>query len=183
MHPLRRVAVVSLAALAWPLLLAGCSGDDAAEPQVDEPVPATVREGLASLFAGDHADAATEEQGRCFAGELLDRVSLDRLHAAGVVDGAVVVADRTSLPPDLAADWADAQLACVDFVEASTRAQVAVSKGAVDAGAYAACLRDTLDEATVRAALVAGLTGEFADPAVDRMATAQDDCAQQARRG
>jgi hypothetical protein len=159
--------------------LTGCSGDDADRPAVDEPVPATVRDGLATLFAGDHPDRTTEEQARCFSEELLGRAGLDRLHAAGVVDGSVVVTDLDTLPPDLAADWADAQMACTDFVEASTRAQVAVSKGAVDADAYAACLRDALDDATVRAALVAGLTGSFEDPSVDRLAAAQDDCAQQ----
>ena len=178
------VSLLTRALLAsLPLLLTGCSGDDADGPRADEPVPATVRDGLATLFAGDHADVTTEQQGRCFAEELLDRVSLDRLHAAGVVDGAVVVTDRTTLPPDLAADWADAQMQCVDFVEASTRAQVAVSKGAVDDAAYAACLRSAVDDATVRAALVAGLTGAFDDPAVDRLATAQDDCAAQAGSG
>ena len=41
----------------------------------------------------------------------------------------------------MAGDWADAQLACADFVEASTRAQVKVTKGDLDGEAYAACLR------------------------------------------
>ena len=82
----------------------------------------------------------------------------------------------TSLPPlpeDVAGDWADAQLACADFVEASTRAQVKVTKGDLDGEAYAACLRQKLTDDEIRAAVAASLSGDFDAAEVSALSTAQ----------
>ena len=70
----------------------------------------------------------------------------------------------------LAETWVDAQLDCGDFVEASTRAQQRVTKGKIDAEAYADCLRGELSEEQMRDALVATMQSEFGDPAVAALA-------------
>ena len=46
--------------------------------------------------------------------------------------------------------WVDAQFACTDYVEESTRALVAQSKGKLDPEAYAACLREALTDDELR---------------------------------
>jgi hypothetical protein len=160
------------------LVASGCSGDDASG---DEPDRAPIDAGLASIYAGDHAGEEDAAAGECFADELSD-VSADRLREAGVLDDDfAVVSELPPLDPDLAEAWVDAQLACGDFVEASTRAQQRVTKGKIDAEAYAGCLREELSEAQVRAALVATMQSEFEDPAVATLAQAQDTCAAEAK--
>lgn len=153
------------------VLGSGCSED---EPEPDR---TTVREGLADLFAGDHAGEPEQADGACFARELTDRVSDAELREAGVLDENGEVTDVPALPADLAEDWVGAQLACVDFVEASTRAQERATKGKLDDAAYAACLTESLPDERLRAALVATLTGSFDDPAVTELGQAQDTCA------
>ena len=77
-----------------------------------------------------------------------------------------------------AAAWVDAQLACVDYVEASLRALLTQTRGGLDAEAYAACLRDALSEAEIRAALEQTLSGGFDSPEVAALADAQASCAE-----
>jgi hypothetical protein len=162
------VAVVLSGALA----LAACSDDGSG----DGPERRAIDEGLASLYAGDHAGAEDAAAGRCFADELSD-VSADRLQEAGVLDGSgEVVSDLPPLDRELAETWVDAQLACADFVDASARAQQRATKGRIDAEAYAECLRDELSEEQVRDALVATMQADFDDPAVATLAAAQDAC-------
>jgi hypothetical protein len=168
-----RAALVMLSLLA----ATACSGDELP----DELPPEQVKDGLAALFAGDHAGDDEAEDGRCFADELTERVSLERLREADVLDDRLrVVADVPPLPQDVAEDWVDAQLACVDFVAASTRAQERATKGALDEDAYADCLTEALSGDRIRAALVATLMGSFDDPAVNDLGAAQDTCARTA---
>ena len=165
-----RPLVVVLATLA---AVAGCSGDDSP----DEAVPEQVSEGLAALFAGDHAADEDAPAATCFADELAARVTLAQLREAGVVgDDDRVVADVPPLPADLAHDWAAAQLACTDFVEESTDAQVRISKGRLDADAYAACLREALPEEALRAAVAASLAGRWDSAELADLADAQGSC-------
>lgn len=170
---LRPVLVLAL------LALAGCTSDDPA------PAPpgdlAAIRADLAALFAGDHPGERESEAGACFAEELTDRVGTERLRDGGVLDASYdVVADVPPLPEDLAADWADAQFACTDFVEESTRAQVKVTKGRIDTDAYAACLRAALTEDEMRAAVVDSLTGDWSGVDLARLGQAQTECALEA---
>jgi hypothetical protein len=165
------------AACAALVLLSSCTGDDSSG---DEEGRARIDEGLAAIYAGDHPSDEDAAAGECFADELSD-VTEDQLRDAGVVDGSGdVVADLPPLDADLAQTWVSAQLACADFVEASTRAQQRVTKGKIDAGKYAGCLRDELSEEQVRDALVATMRSEFGDPAVAALAAAQDTCSREA---
>lgn len=173
-RPARAVGVGLV--LAGLLVVAGCTGEDAAPPAAD-PVPQTVRADLAELWAGDAPSRQDAAAGRCFADALAERMTLADLRDAGLVDGSdAVVADLPVLDETAARDWVTAQLTCVDFVEESTRAQVAATKGALDQPAYAACLGEALDDAAVSAALVATLSGGFDSPAVERLSRAQVDC-------
>lgn len=157
------------------LLLAGCSDDSSEE--ASPAVPVDVRAGLAALYAGDHAEETDTADGACFADELADRVSLDELREAGLVTGSDdVAAVVPRLSDELAARWVDAQFACVDFVEESARAQVAASKGAIDAEAYAACLRAEITGAQLKAAAAQALTGDLTGADVARLSTAQLTC-------
>ena len=92
-----------------------------------------------------------------------------------------VVEEPPPLPEDVAGDWADAQLACADFVKASTRAQVKVTKGDLDGETYAACLRQELTDDEIRSALAASLMGDFDAAAVSTLSTAQSSCAKLAK--
>jgi hypothetical protein len=92
-----------------------------------------------------------------------------------------VVAEPPPLPDELAGHWAMAQLACADFIEASTRAQVKVTHGALDSEAYAACLRRSLTDGEIRAAVTASLAGHFGAPEVVGLSRAQSTCAQRAK--
>lgn len=162
------------------LVLAGCSADDEA-PQVD----AELRDGLAALYAGDHAlPAGGQAEGRCFADALLDRASPDELRAAGLVDREGAVPDVTpELDPAFAGVFVDAQLACTDLVEASTEAQFVLSKGTLDRTAYAACLTEELGDDDQRAALVAAVSGQWDDPALTSLSAAQAHCARSSGAG
>jgi hypothetical protein len=156
------------------LLAVGCSGDEPPD-RVDADV---TRDGLGALFAGDHPGDRETAAGRCFARELTDRVPRERLREAGVLDASYgVVADLPPLPAGIAEDWARAQLACTDFVAESTRAQVTISKGRIDAERYAGCLRRTLDEAELEAAVAGTLAGDWDAPAVASLGAAQARCA------
>ena len=158
------------------MFLSSCGGDDAGS----EPDRTKVDEGLAALYAGDHPSEEDAAAGECFAHELSD-VSADQLREAGVVDGSgEVVADLPPLDQELAETWVDAQLGCVDFVEASTRAQERITQGRIDAEAYARCLRGELSDDYLRRALVATVRSAFDDPAVNELAQAQDTCAAEA---
>lgn len=162
------------------LVLAGCSADDEA-PQVD----AELRDGLAALYAGDHAlPGGDQAEGRCFSDALLDRASPEELREAGLVDAAGAVPDVVpELDPDFARVFVDAQLACTDLVEASTEAQFVLSKGSLDRTAYAACLTDELDDDGQRAALVAAVSGAWDDPALAALTDAQNRCARSSGAG
>jgi len=171
------VPTVLLLAVAPFAALAACSGDDGGGSGPDR---AKVDDGLAALYAGDHPSEDDSAAGACFAEQLGD-VSTQTLRDAGIVDDTgAVVADLPPLDEDLADIWVDAQLECTDFVEASTRAQEKVTKGAIDDRAYAACLAEALTDEQVHDALVATVSGSFDDPAVDRLAQAQDVCSDQA---
>jgi hypothetical protein len=165
------------------LALAGCQSgqsDPAGDPGAT-PDPAAIRSGLASLFAGDHPGSRENAEGKCFAEKLTATVTPEQLRSAGVLDASYdVVAEPPPLPEEVAAEWADAQLACADFVEASTRAQVKVTKGDLDSEAYAACLRGKLSDDEIRAAVAASLAGEFDSAAVAELSAAQSACAKRA---
>jgi hypothetical protein len=174
LRPLR-----TLVCLVPGLLLAAsaCTGDELP----DEASAAVTRDGLAAMFAGDHPGDDDTETSRCFAEELTARISADQLRDAGVVDGeGYVVAELPPLPADVAASWADAQFACADFVEQSTRAQVKITRGRIDAEEYAACLRRELTEDDMRAATTSSLTGDWDSPALAALADAQPQCARSA---
>jgi hypothetical protein len=146
------------------------------------PDPSAIRSGLASLFAGDHPGSRENTEGACFAEKLTAAVSPEKLQSAGVLDASYdVVADPPPLPEDVAGDWADAQLACADFVEASTRAQVKVTKGDLDGEAYATCLHRRLSDDEIRAAVAASLSGDFDAAAVAELSSAQSQCAKAAK--
>jgi hypothetical protein len=171
-----RASIVLLAGL----LLIGCS-DDGPDSDADGPSRAKVEQGIADLYAGDHATDQDTESGACFAQELLDRAGVDRLRNAGIVtDSGEVVAELPAFDAETARLWVDAQFECVDYVEESTRALLAQTKGKLDQKTYAACLRDALTEDQLRAAVEATLTGEWESPEVAALATAQADCRQAA---
>ncbi|CAN5500229.1 hypothetical protein BH11ACT8_BH11ACT8_31460 [soil metagenome] len=160
----------------------GCSGD--AEPAAD-PSPSVVLllrdsdgvRGLARAYAGDHPDAQDLAEGKCFAERLQADESLD-LRAAGIVDATNAVVDPLPVFDEATAEaWIDAELACVDYADASARAILVQSKGAVDAESFTACLRAGLSDEQVRAALVDTLTGDFASDAVSLLSSTQADCA------
>jgi len=164
------------------LALASCQSEGADPADGPTPDQAEIRSGLAALFAGDHPGARETTEGDCFAERLTRAVSTQELRSAGVLDASYdVVTEPPPLPADVAGEWADAQLACTDFVEASTRAQVKVTKGDLDQQAYAACLRRQLTGDDIRAALTASLSGDFDDPDVARLSAAQSACAKQAK--
>lgn len=181
-----------LAAVGVLAVLAGCSSDPGSDPEpggeqspsaaasssavpVDESV---VRTDLADLFTGSDGAGTRPADGRCFADALLERVPLDDLVAAGLVDSSGRVPDALpALDPALAEQWVDAQSSCVDYVAASTAALQAQSKGRLDAAAYRRCLRTALSPAAVREAQVQALSGGMGGPAVADLADAQSRCA------
>jgi hypothetical protein len=174
-------ALTPLAAAAVLLGVVGCSADESSGSRSTDPEVADARAGLAALFAGDHPGPRDTANGECFAEELTSTTSLDALREAGVLDASYgVVEDLPALRPDVAEAWADAQFACTDFVEESTRAQQAATKGGVDGEAYAACLRGALDEAEMKAAVVDSLVGNWQGPALLSLGRAQSDCAEDA---
>ncbi len=165
--------------------LSGCTGDDgSAGPSSSGPDAAQrseIREGLAAHFAGDRPDDRKQQAADCFAEELTERRSVDQLRDTGVLDADWdVVPELPILPEDLATDWAAAQLACTDYVAESTRAQVDITKGKVDAASYADCLQGALTEVQMRAALVDTLTGDWSGVDLARLGRAQTDCADRA---
>jgi hypothetical protein len=179
----RPSAVVRLLAvpLVVPLLgLAACSGEaPAADPGPSaDPARSAARESLVQVFAGDQPTEQGLAEGECFADELLADVTPGDLQEYGVLDqDYAVVAGRGSLPPGLAKPWAESQLHCVSFLEASTRAQRAATKGRLDAPAYRSCLADAVDEAQALEGTTAALQGEWGDPALARLGSAQSACA------
>ena len=164
-------------------LLAACSSSPTDSPDgrasgapaaYDE---AAVRDGLAGLFAGDDPRPRDVRAGECFADRLLSDTSPEELREGGLVaDDGGAAAELPPLSPDLAGTVADAQLACIDVVDSSTRALTAVRKGDLDAEAYGGCLRRELPRSAQRAALVATLTGTWDDPALERLARVQVAC-------
>lgn len=172
------------------MLLVGCSssvGEPSGEPAATTPAvydAAAVREDLAALFAGDAPGRRDVAAGECFADRLLSTTTPEELREGGLVavDGGAV-AEVPTLPEGLAGEVADAQLACTDVVDSSTRAVTAVRRGDLDARAYAGCLRRALPRAAQREALVATLTGEWEDPALERLARAQAGCVEEQRDG
>ena len=166
--------------LVGPLLsLTACTSSDeeptAAAPTVDE---AGLVEGLEAMYAGDNPDPDDLTEGDCFADALLASTSPEMLRDAGLVDASyAVVTDIPKLEGDLAGPVADAQLGCTDFIEDSTAAQVAITKGGLDREAYAECLTGELDADTIRASVIASLMGEWGHPAIERLSTSQTTCA------
>jgi hypothetical protein len=163
------------------VLTTSCSSPSAAPP---DPAPTVderaVAEGLAALYAGDGPDREDVREGDCFAEELLGSTEPEELRAGGLLDASYAVPEELpALDPGLAGPVADAQLACTDFIADSTAAQVSITKGRLDADAYAACLRGALDQEAVRAGVIASLLGDFGDPAVQALSDAQAGCADQ----
>lgn len=181
MPQVRHLAAV--AALSCGVALTACQSEESPRPADTSATPdlAQIRFGLGVLFAGDHPGDRETADGTCFAQELTDRVSPEELRDAGVLTPAyVVVPTLPNLPDSLADPWVEAQFACTDFVEASTRAQTKVTKGEIDQRAYAACLRGRLSSDAQRAAVEATLTGDFDASAVARLSRAQAACAARA---
>lgn len=163
------------------LVLGACQSEESPPPPraTASPDLAEIRFGIAALFAGDHPGDQETADGTCFAKELTERVDPDELQDAGLLDPSYeVVPTVPNLPTATARAWVDAQFACTDFVEASTRAQVKVTKGGIDQQAYAECLRGRLSEDDQRAAVEATLTGSFDAPEVARLSAAQSTCAE-----
>ncbi len=161
-------------------LLSGCSGsgsEPVADPTVDE---RALTEGLSAMYAGDNPDPDDVTEGDCFAEELMATSSAEELRAGGLVDDSyAVVTAIPALEEGLAGTVADAQLACTDFIEDSTAAQVSITKGRLDPGVYAECLAAELDRDQLRASVVASLMGDWEDPALVRLSEAQTTCADQ----
>ena len=163
------------------LLLVGCS-DDEREPQESD--TEAVEQGIADLYAGDHATEEDSEAGACFASELVERAGVERLRDAGIVaDSGEVPTELPAFDDETARLWVEAQFACTDYVEESTRALVAQSKGKLDPEAYAACLREAITDAELREAVVASLTGAWEAPEVNKLADAQARCSSAAPAG
>jgi len=169
--------VYRASALVLGVLLAGCS-DDAREDKDDNgPDRAVVEQGLADLYAGDHATEQDAESGACFAEELLDRADVGLLQDAGIITSSGdVAAELPAFDATTAKLWVDAQFACVDYVEESTRALLAQTKGKLQQEKYADCLREALTDDQLRAAVEATLTGSWDAPEVTELANAQADC-------
>lgn len=178
--------VAATAALILVAALGACTG--AAEPRAAASPPAgtsstTVPAGLhtaelAELYAGNSAVSQDRREGRCFARAFEQRMDEAALVRAGIVDrDGTVVESLPIFDATTATAWVDAQLACVDYVEASTRALLTQTRGALDAQAYAVCLRAALSDEEVRAALVQTLSGGFDSPEVAALADAQSTCA------
>lgn len=163
-----------LSCLLVALVLSGCSTPADDEPEVDE---AALNEGLAALFLGDHP-AKDDTSGTCFADALLATTSPQELQEAGLLDEEyAVVADLPALEDDaLAGKVADAQLECTDYFAAAADAQASISKGKLDGDAFADCLRDTVDDEQLRAAVVATLQAQWDDPALSVLTDAQREC-------
>lgn len=190
----RAAAALSLVAAGW---LAGCSGDRPVPigtvDRAPAPSQADVAEGLAALYAGPGTagtagtpapgapGAAAAREADCFGAVLAGAVPAGALEEAGLVVDGRVVEQAPPLPEQLARQWFAAQQSCADFVEVSARAQLAATKGRLDAGTYAACLRRAIAPARVEAAVVATLAGRWDDPAVAELGRAQSDCAALAR--
>ncbi len=172
-------------AAVWVLVaaLAGCSSPtgsptDPAPSTATAPDEGAVRDGLARAFAGSDPTLRQQRDSACFARELVDRADPEQLREGGLVaEDGTAVRRLPPLPEDLAELAADAQLACVDLVEASTRALTSVRKGDLDATAYADCLVEAVPPDAQREALVATLAGRYDDDAVTRLADAQVSCA------
>lgn len=193
MAVLTRVVPVLLVSVA--LALGGCSGDEPADqaprgstsptsptgPTSEGTADPAVLAGVAALFAGTNPSPEEASEADCFATELTSRLSTDELSAAGILDpSGQVTTSVGALDEPTAQAWVAAQNACADFVEVSTRAVGAQSKGKVDATSYADCLRAAIDPATIDAALVATLTGAFDAPEVTVLAESQADCVKSA---
>lgn len=163
------------------LVGSGCSSTDAAPSSPDATVDeAALAEGLARMYAGDNPRPEDIREGDCFAAQLLAATTPEQLRDGGLVDASyVVVAEIPTLDKELAGTVAAAQLACTDFIEDSTDAQTSLSKGRLDAEAYATCLRAELDDEAIRASVVASLRGDWEDPALGRLSEAQATCADQ----
>lgn len=134
---------------------------------------------LAALYAGDHPSTQDRRDGDCFATRFLNTTTPGQLARAGVLDEhGRVVAELPPLDAATAQDWADAQFACVDFVDASTRSVALAVRPhrKLDTAAYGDCLRAALTQGQMEAAVVASLRGRLEDPAVGRLARAQADC-------
>lgn len=176
---LRRVLVLT-ALLTALLAVSACSGASESEQPSDYDAT-VVRDGLGALFAGDHAAKGDTEVGTCFAEAFTDSTTPEELRDAGVLDDQFdVVAELPPLSPEVAAKWVDAQFACTDFVEESTRAQEKVTKGRLDSAAYAACLREALTDDQVRDGMVDALTGDWQGTGLAALGRAQTDCASEA---
>lgn len=172
---LSRVSILVLTAL----LLVGCSDD---EPDKEESSTAEVEQGIADLYAGDHATDEDAEAGACFAEELVDRAGVDGLRDAGIVtESGGVATELPAFEEEVARLWVEAQFACTDYIEESTRALVAQSKGKLDPEAYAECLRGELTDEELREAVVASLTGAWEAPEVNKLADAQGRCSTEAQ--
>ena len=173
-----------LLALCLPVvvLASGCT-DERTEPP---PPPADtsetqLRDGLSALWTGDNPTTEDTAAADCFAREFLDRPTIDQLRTTGIITEAeAVVTALPILDPELAGIWVDAQFACVSYIEGSTRAVSAQSRGTLNEEAYAACLREDLTDDQIRTALVSGLSGNPDAAALDVLSQAQAECARSA---
>lgn len=176
-----RGSTLRLAALTLALVgvASGCT-DEQADPPPPPPDTSTadVRQGLAALWAGDNPTAEDTTAADCFAEAFQARTTTEQLRKTGIIDASEsVVTALPILDPGIAGVWVDAQFACVDYVEESTRALATQTRGSIDQRAYASCLEESLTEGQIRAALVAGLSGDPDNSALDVLSRAQGSCA------
>jgi hypothetical protein len=174
-----RPVLAVLAASAGVLLLGGCGFDVSQDDDV-EPDAGTVRSGLAVLWSGPDPSGEVVAEGKCFADALMDRLSVDELVGAGIVqdNGRVAVA-VPKLTVDVASAWVDAAGSCTPYAEVAGRVLASRFEGRLDGASYAACLDGTVSVDRVRAALVASLSGGYgSDPAVPELEAAGVTCAQ-----
>ena len=176
-RPGRLAALVLIAAATLPAL-AGCAGEAEAETVSSRrPRPRRSAPALVDLYAGGRAAGDDPAAAECFADDLLERVTPEELRDGGVLDDTFAPrAEATALDRPVAEAWTEAQMTCTDFVEQSTQAQEVLTKGRLDAEAYAACLDGRLDEATIREATISTLMARLDDPAVGEMSVAQSEC-------
>jgi hypothetical protein len=175
--------VIRMCGLVVGLLMGLSTGCSAGESDGPDPDRDAIRAGLAALVTDDRTDPRDVEDGTCFANALMGQTTPEQLRDAGVLDASYAVKDKLPrVSEDLAETWVLAQFRCVDFVEKSAQAQVAITHGKVDAAAYAACLRAALTDDQLRAAVVDTLTGDWDGADLTRFSAAQRDCGHTSQR-
>lgn len=142
---MKKTALVSLVSVLL-VALTACGGSDDKKKEASGPSRSEVVAAFAKEFSSTQTGALDKKEADCFASDFVEKAGVDRLRAAKIVNAKGEVSqENAEFDEELATQYAEAFLGCVDFT-AKQASVIAAADKKVDEKKLAECLDKALPD-------------------------------------